>query len=253
MKSLVLLLTFASLALAKPGERIVGGQVARGGQFPYAAAVYVSKVGGAYFCGGALINNQWIVTAAQCAEGANTFTIQLGSNLLSGTDANRLTLATATFVLHPEYDPETLHNDVALVKLRLPIAFNQYVGAASLPTSFIPDYTSVTAVGWGQIDDFNTGLSNDLTWVTLITISHDECQLTYGPQITHDMLCVAGNFNEGICNGDMGGPLVQTVSGSAVLVGIASFRSQSGCETTDPSGYTRIIPYVEWINSVVAA
>jgi hypothetical protein len=53
------------------------------------------------------------------------FTIQLGSNKLDGTDPNRVTLATATFVIHPGYNPDTLENDVGLIRLRLPIEFNR--------------------------------------------------------------------------------------------------------------------------------
>ncbi|KAH0808034.1 hypothetical protein GEV33_014756 [Tenebrio molitor] len=255
MKFFALLLVVFSSVLATPnhGGRIVGGQTARGGQFPFVAAIYITTSTGTYFCGGSLINNQWILTAAQCVDGGITFRILLGSNTLEGTDANRVTLATATSVLHPSYDPETLENDIALIKLRLPIEFNQYIGAISLPSSFTPDYTSVTALGWGQIDDYNTGLSNELTWVSVATISNDECQLTYGAQITYNMMCAAGNYNEGICNGDMGGALIQTVGGTAVHVGVASFRSHNGCETTDPSGYVRTIPYVEWIRSVIEA
>ncbi|RZC38660.1 serine protease 53, partial [Asbolus verrucosus] len=204
--------------------RIVGGQVARGGQFPYVTAIYITTSLGTYFCGGALISNQWILTAGQCVDGAVLFRIQIRSNNLEGTDSNRLTLATSNCVLHPDYNPETLENDVGLIKLRLAIEFNEYVRAINLPSAFIPDYTAVTAIGWGQTDDFNTGLSNELMWVSVTTISNDECQLTYGAQITHKMLCVAGHFNEGICNGDMGGALIQTIGGIAVHVGIASFR-----------------------------
>lgn len=51
------------------GSRIIGGEVARSGQFPFAAAIYTTTVDGTYFCGGTLLNTQWILTAGQCVDG----------------------------------------------------------------------------------------------------------------------------------------------------------------------------------------
>jgi secreted trypsin-like serine protease len=51
------------------GERIIGGNVARVGQFPFIAAIYINTANGNYFCSGALINSEWILTAGQCVDG----------------------------------------------------------------------------------------------------------------------------------------------------------------------------------------
>jgi secreted trypsin-like serine protease len=51
------------------GGRIVGGEVANAGQFPFAAAIYIVTADSTYFCGGALINMQWVLTAGQCVDG----------------------------------------------------------------------------------------------------------------------------------------------------------------------------------------
>jgi hypothetical protein len=82
------------------------------------------------------------------------------------------------------------------------------------------------------------------------------------------MVCVEGNYNEGTCNvnlsltllirvmnaffkGDNGSPLVELyMYRYYLMVGIASFISGNGCESTDPSGYTRTFPYNEWIRNV---
>lgn len=50
--------------------------------------------------------------------------------------------------------------------------------------------------------------------------------------------------------GDMGGALIQTVGGNSIHVGIASFQSHKGCETTEPSGFTKTIAYLDWIRNV---
>ncbi|KAJ3632564.1 hypothetical protein MTP99_009564 [Tenebrio molitor] len=62
------------------------------------------------------------------------------------------------------------------------------------------------------------------------------------------MVYVEGNYNEGACYGDIGGPLIDTYARyHTVHVGVSSFVSGNGCESTDPSGYTRTYPYVDWI------
>ncbi|WP_407807997.1 S1 family peptidase, partial [Staphylococcus aureus] len=87
-----------------------GGEEARAGQFPFAAALYVRTADATTFCSGALISNLWILTAGHCIDGALLITAQLGSNLLQGTDPNRLTIATDNLVIHPLFDPLTLEN-----------------------------------------------------------------------------------------------------------------------------------------------
>lgn len=83
------------------------------------------------------------------------------------------------------------------------------------------------------------------------------------------MVCVDGNYNQGTClvfniflslflsltciflKGDTGGPLIQYLNGHhATIVGVSSFISGKGCESTDPSGYFRTVPYIDWIKNV---
>ena len=48
---------------------IIGGASARAGQFPFIASIYINRADGTFFCSGALINSQWVLTAGQCVEG----------------------------------------------------------------------------------------------------------------------------------------------------------------------------------------
>ncbi|RZC37898.1 Trypsin domain containing protein, partial [Asbolus verrucosus] len=89
----------------------------------------------------------------------------------------------------------------------------------------------------------NSSLSNQLNYVIVSSLSNDECKITYGNQITNTMVCIEGNYNEGACHGDTGSPLIDSYSKyAAIHVGVASFVSANGCESTDPSGYTRTYP-----------
>jgi secreted trypsin-like serine protease len=111
------------------------------------------------------------------------------------------------------------------------------------------------------------GLVDDLNYVFLVTLSNEECRLAFGNQVDDNMVCVEGNYNEGTCRvslkvtsvqflplgfqGDLGSPLIQYgISSITYHVGISSFISSNGCESTDPSGFTRTAPYVEWITNV---
>ncbi|KAJ3656400.1 hypothetical protein Zmor_015481 [Zophobas morio] len=234
------------------GARVIGGSTVVTGQFPFVAAIHISTSQGRYFCGGTLISNQWVVTAAQCAQDAVLFSIQLGSHTLTKDDSNRVTVASSEYFIHPDFNPDTLENDIALIELRLPVEFSNYLLAIhSLAQEPLNTSSAVIVTGWGQTSDADSALSENLQFVRVTTLSNEECRLTYGNQIYDTMVCVDGNYNEGSCNGDTGGPLINVVSmGNAQLVGVASFVSGNGCESTDPSGYTRVYPYVGWIKNV---
>ncbi|KAJ3632577.1 hypothetical protein MTP99_009577 [Tenebrio molitor] len=228
--------------------RIVGGEVANAGQFPFAAAIYIATADSTYFCGGTLINMQWVLTAGQCVDGALLFTIRLGNNKLSTDDPNMLLLATETYFLHPDYDPVTLSHDIGLIKLRMSIQSTVYIYAASITKGgHIPDGSSVITLGWGQTSDEVAGLSDDLHYANVVTLTHEECLAAFGSQIIEEMLCVAGNYNEGTCRGDLGSPLVEYLGPMVFVVGVSSFISSNGCESADPSGFTRTRPYYDWL------
>jgi secreted trypsin-like serine protease len=241
----------AQIASRQIGGRIIGGVEANAGQFPYAAAIYVNTADGTYFCSGALLNRQWILTAGQCVDGALLFSIRLGSNSLKSNDPNALTVATDNYFLHPDYDPLTLNNDVGLIKLRMAITLTDYIKSITiLSSNTIPPAANVITIGWGQTSDEVAGLVDDLNYVYLVTLSNEECRLAFGNQVNDNMVCVDGNYNEGTCRGDLGSPLIQYGGSVTYHVGISSFISSNGCESTDPSGFTRTAPYVEWINNI---
>jgi secreted trypsin-like serine protease len=234
----------------KIGSRIIGGQAARAGQFTYSAAITVQTSNSRFFCGGTLLNQEWILTAGQCVDGAELFTIQLGSNTLEGDDPYRVKVSSSEYVVHPDYNSLTLENDVGLIKLRMPVEYSQYLNQIGLlATSYNVSFSSFVATGWGQTSDEDSGLSNDLMWVNVVPLSNEECKLFYGNQIGVNTICVGGYYNEGSCYGDTGSALIQDIGKYKIHIGIASFISGNGCESTDPSGYTRTFPYRDWIRN----
>ncbi|RZC41178.1 Trypsin and/or DUF1986 domain containing protein, partial [Asbolus verrucosus] len=233
------------------GTRIIGGDDARAGQFPFAAAIYVQTDSSRSFCGGALLSREWVITSGNCVNKASIFTIQIGSHTLTNSDPERETFTSSEYVLHPDFNPDTIENDIALIKLRMPVTFTAYIQPVNLPAVSLLNESTVTALGWGQTSDSDPGLSNYLQFVNVSVLSNAECKIYYGDQISDNMGCMEGNYNEGTCIGDNGGALVEYLHKFYWIVGIASFISSNGCESTDPSGFTRTYPYTDWIYSVI--
>jgi secreted trypsin-like serine protease len=235
------------------GGRIIRGQVAYAGQYPFIAAIHKSTNEGNYFCGGTLLDSQWVLTAGTCVDSATLFTIQLGLSNLKANEPSTLTLATDEYFLHPEFNPNTLENDIGLIKFRMPITFTDYIRPINYLPNFelLPGTPGVIAMGWGQTSDETADLSDELQFVYLTPWSNEDCKFLYGSQLSEHMVCASGNYNEGFCLGDGGTPLVRVRNGPTYThMGVASFISQNGCESTDPSGYTRTLDYVEWIRNV---
>ncbi|KAJ3656367.1 hypothetical protein Zmor_015450 [Zophobas morio] len=246
----------AQISSHRISGRIIGGHNANAGQFPFAAAIYKSTPDGTFFCSGALVLSRWVLTAGQCVDGAVTFNIRLGSNNLSANDPNALRVATDIYYLHPDYDPLTLVNDIGMIEFRMSITYTEYIRPVNIvPSTSLPNYSSVATLGWGQTSDATAGLVDDLQYVFLITLTTEECQLVFGNQISDNMVCAGGNYNEGTCRGDLGSPLIQYGGSSSLvyLVGVSSFISSNGCESTDPSGFTRASPYIGWINNITSS
>lgn len=101
-------------------NRIVNGETAATDAWGWAVSLQISSV---YLCGGSILSNSWIITAAHCVYTVqpSNVTIYAGSNIRwNGT---QIRIASQIFV-HPYYDPNTLTNDIALIKLALPFQMN---------------------------------------------------------------------------------------------------------------------------------
>lgn len=133
---LIVLVAGALAAQIDEDERILGGQTATRGQFPYQVSLRVQN-GTAHFCGGTLISNRFILTAGICAGGAtavprNVHAI-LGAHTRNGTDGTRYALD--LIVRHPRYNPFMFANDIAVARTARPVTFTNLIRAIPLPTT----------------------------------------------------------------------------------------------------------------------
>uniref|UniRef100_A0A3P9K0D8 chymotrypsin n=2 Tax=Oryzias latipes TaxID=8090 RepID=A0A3P9K0D8_ORYLA len=234
--------------------RIVNGEEAVPHSWPW--QVSLQQTNGFHFCGGSLINENWVVTAAHC--NVRTYHRVIAGEHNKGAGSNEdiqiLTPAQVRPVFtHPQWNPSTINNDIALIKLASPANLGAHVSPVCLAESsdyFAPGSTCVTS-GWGLTHHLAPSTPNNLQQASLPLLSNDDCKLYWGSNISDVMIC-AGGAGATSCMGDSGGPLVCTKDNVWTLVGIVSWGSSS-CSTNTPAVYARVTELRGWVDQILAA
>lgn len=266
---IALCLPLVGVALAQQADdgRIVGGQEADPGEWPWQVAI-VQRGADTYngqFCGGSLISRDWVLTAAHCAGSLTPDDIDVAAGIhnLVAPDPGFLRVGVAEIIIHPGWYGGG-DNDIALLRLAEPID-ERPAAADALPIAFIepapgdsPAFTGVTSVvtGWGntlgQPDPGGVDFPEALHEVEVPVVSNEYCNSVYFGTITDNMLC-AGLLRGGAdsCQGDSGGPLVvfDDATGGRLLAGIVSFGQGCGIPGI-PGVYTRVSSFADWLREV---
>jgi len=240
-------------------SRIIGGSDAKYGSIPWQAGIYSSS-SNRVFCGGALIDQQHIVTAAHCfAKGraASKYYIYLGKHHSSYgiSDKGMRKMKIAKIIVHAAYDKTTNDNDIAIVKLAKKVTYNTYIRPVCLPRAAHRLYTGRSALvsGFGVTDYATKRTANVLQQVDVKIMDQDTCNnwfttSTFGRyKVTDNMVCAghaAGKKDS--CQGDSGGPLMITSNGQHYLAGVVSWGIGCGA-AAKPGVYVRVHNYLDWI------
>ncbi|KAH8235124.1 hypothetical protein KR032_008957, partial [Drosophila birchii] len=228
--------------------RITNGKNAAKNQFPYQVGLSFSSSDGGWWCGGSIIANNWVVTAAHCTSGASSATIYYGATVRTSPKFTH-TVTSKDFVQHANYISLTVRNDISLIRTPV-VTFSTAVDKIALPAiaSSYSTYVGQTAVasGWGLTSDTATAVAKDLQYTDLTVISNAECLKSFSSLIvTSRVICVATPNSVSTCQGDSGGPLAL----DGTLIGITSFGSPDGCEVGAPAAFTRVTSYLDWIKT----
>ncbi|XP_066499784.1 elastase 2 [Hoplias malabaricus] len=240
-------------------NRVVGGDDVRPNSWPWQVSLQYLSSGNYYHtCGGTLISNQWVLTAAHCI-GSRTYRVYLGKhNMKTANEKGSIAIAPAKIIVHEQWDSYRIRNDIALIKLSTPVEFTDSIMPACLPAAglVLPHNFPCYVTGWGRI--WTGGPIADILQQALLpVVGHPTCTLPdwWGDLVTEKMVCAGGDGMLASCNGDSGGPLnCQRSDGSWDVHGVVSFGSSLGCNyPRKPSVFTRVSSYIDWINRVMAS
>ncbi|XP_055605015.1 chymotrypsin-1-like [Uranotaenia lowii] len=204
-------------------HKVVGGHDAKPGEAPFQISLFL---GDRFQCGGSIINEHWILTAAHCIEyeDESRMSILAGTNSLSNGEGRRYQVD--RHVAHPKYDSPWKHNDIGLIRLKEALEFGELVEPIEINREAIPEGSPVKLSGWGLTDSQAADVPDALQILDLLVSSEGECTVAH--------------------EGDSGGPL--TFEGK--LAGIVSFGAP--CAIGYPDVFTRVSFYQDWIEETIA-
>ncbi len=240
---------------------IIGGETTLINEVPWQAAISLSDstdLSSSQFCGGAILDQIWILTTASCVIGFRPEELKVTVGVTSLSADSGYSSSITQIIIHPDFELGSFDHDIALLRMADPINPSfpnaepiQFATMAEADSGLDRPGLTANISGWGWIDNEGT-LPDSLQSVDVDIISLTRAQEGYEIALTERMLAAGDsvNGNADACVGDSGGPL--TVFDSAneehILIGLASFGSGAGCGLVDrPSIYTRVAFFEDWI------
>ncbi|XP_012874127.1 PREDICTED: granzyme A [Dipodomys ordii] len=247
LTSSLLIITFLLLISEDGCVQIIGGDQVIPHSRPYMVLLKLHKK---RFCAGALIADDWVLTAAHCAL-TKTSEIILGAHSMSKNEPEKQKLSIKKEFPYPCFDPDTHEGDLKLIQLNRKAKINKNVAILNLPKqgADVEAGTKCQVAGWG-ITNNKSPMSDTLREANITIIGRKICNdhqhYNFNPVIGLNMIC-AGSPSGGkdICNGDSGGPLLC----HGTFRGIAAFGRNGKCgDPRAPGVYTLLSKhYLKWI------
>nr|XP_015207009.1 PREDICTED: coagulation factor IX [Lepisosteus oculatus] len=249
------------LADKKQETRIVGGNTCQPGEIPW-QVVMIYKAKAQWFCGGSILSQNWIVTAAHCFGNKiplRSIIIRAGEHDLTKDEGTESNHHIAEVKIHPQYNStrSQYNHDIALVRLREPIALREFavpvcLGPKDFTEGLMQPGDAAVVSGWGKLAQ-GGAQSVVLQKVEVPFVDRKNCKISSQTEVSRNMFC-AGYLGEkkDSCQGDSGGPHVTKYKDTWFLTGIVSWGE--GCALDGKYGvYTKVSQYYNWITNILGA
>jgi secreted trypsin-like serine protease len=266
-------------------NRIFGGMETEIDEFPWLVLLEFqqTKTGRRTFgCGGVLLNEKYVLTAAHCTEaglppGYSLVSVRLGEwDTTTAKDcddsfANEevcndppVDISIAEKIPHEGYNRDDKHNynDIAILRLSRPVQYTEFISPICLPSTQelkgINHFgEKMIVAGWGRTE--KSKKSDRKLKVEVDGVDLNTCKRTYntiGVNLKPTQFCAGGVEGEDSCQGDSGGPLMTRTKGSKpywYITGVVSFGPADCGKRNWPGVYTKVDQYIDWINSKIRA
>ncbi|CAK1556368.1 unnamed protein product [Leptosia nina] len=245
------------------GLHIIGGETASPGEFPHMVALGYNRSDVLEFdCGGSLISENYVLTAAHCLDTLDQIRpsiARLGVVEIKEPRFNRETdIIIADITFYPQYSRKEKYHDLALLRLETPATLSPNLNPICLHTKDENPTVPLTITGWGKTSTTRDTRSNILLKANVSVVPISQCTESYmnwrrlPNGIARTQICAGDEFGKhDTCQGDSGGPLqaLTEQDGNYRLIGVTSFGR--GCASTVPGVYTRVSEYLDWIEEIV--
>uniref|UniRef100_A0A8C4M178 Peptidase S1 domain-containing protein n=1 Tax=Equus asinus TaxID=9793 RepID=A0A8C4M178_EQUAS len=243
MQPLLLLLAFLRSPGAEAGE-IIGGHEAWPHSRPYMALVQFLFEEILHSCGGVLVRQDIVLTAAHCW--GRLMNVTLGAHNIRKQEKTQQVITVRQAIRHPDYKRKKFSNDIMLLKLEREAKLTAAVRTLSLPwgTAQVRPGELCSVAGWGRVTPNGTG-SDTLQEVELTVQQDRVCESYLRNYNSNTQLCVGDPKEEkSSFKGDSGGPLVC----ENVIQGLVSYGRRDG---TPPRGFTKVSSFLPWIKETM--
>ncbi|XP_078459803.1 coagulation factor X-like isoform X3 [Lampetra planeri] len=231
-------------------KSIAGGMDCPRGDCPWQALV---KLENNLYCGGTILNLEWILTAAHCVP-LKPWNVVVGEHNLRVTESSEQHVPIKNIVVHSRYDPITFDNDLALLQLERPLNFSRLVLPACLPERDFADKVLVEEQsrisGWGSLH--HRGIKATVLQIAEVPfVDTLRCKESSSSLVTKNMFCAGySDGTKDACQHDSGGPHVTIFKDTWFATGIISWGE--GCARKGKYGvYTRVSRYLLWMHQVM--
>lgn len=239
--------TIAAAAMLLGGN---AGAIVNGAPIiPSAAPWQVSLQSGGgygYYCGGSILDETTVVTAAHCVANQSSQSTFVRAGVSDSRDSSGQDVAIASIKANPDYARIGV-GDIAVIKLATPLTFNANVQPIALASrADIAAASDATVTGWGSLSEAaNADSAGQLLTATVPLVDDATCSTML--RIDHDSELCAGGTGTDSCYGDSGGPLVVQTSSGPKLAGVVSWGER--CGGRSPGVYAEVPNYVNFLTN----